>query len=213
MKPQPTARSNPNCHNQLRSCTTTARLCSSDPPSLGGSSGRRRVRRKRKTQSTDDAHDRAEFGIAALSKSLVKALSVQARSLCNLAHATCTSDETKCVTYKIGVAGFERRRYVGNLTLFGTEIVGGIKSCLAHHIVSANVWARLMSRCCLRLSPPENPVSDTADIIAAAIRSAFVSYPKEDGTDWRSPNWIKPEECAHLTKTMMQHLKPTASRS
>jgi hypothetical protein len=48
---------------------------------------------------------------------------------------------------------------------------------------------------------------DPADIIAAAIRSAFVSYPKEDDPDWRSPNWIKPEECALLTKTIMQHLK------
>jgi hypothetical protein len=57
------------------------------------------------------------------------------------------------------------------------------------------------------LSRKENPVSDTADIIAAAIRSAFVSYPKEDDADWRSPNWIKPEECAHLTMTIMQHLK------
>ena len=34
----------------------------------------------------------------------------------------------------------------------------------------------------------------------AAIRSAFVSYPKEGDPDWRSPNWIMPEECAHLTR-------------
>ena len=49
-------------------------------------------------------------------------------------------------------------------------------------------------------------MSDPADIIAAAIRSAFDSYPKEDDPDWRSPNWIKPAECAHLTMTIMQHL-------
>jgi len=38
----------------------------------------------------------------------------------------------------------------------------------------------------------DNPL----DVIEAAIRSAFTSYPKEDGPDWRSPHWIKPEECA-----------------
>jgi hypothetical protein len=56
-------------------------------------------------------------------------------------------------------------------------------------------------------SEKKNPVSDPEDIVAAAIRSAFVSYPKKDDPDWRSPNWIKPEECAHLTKMIMQHLK------
>jgi hypothetical protein len=50
-------------------------------------------------------------------------------------------------------------------------------------------------------------VSDPEDIVAAALRAAFVSYPKEDDPDCRSPNWIKPEECAHLTDTIMQHLK------
>jgi hypothetical protein len=54
-------------------------------------------------------------------------------------------DETKRITYKIGVAGFQRGRYGGDLTLFAIEIVGGIKSCrLAHHTVSANIWACLM---------------------------------------------------------------------
>ena len=54
-------------------------------------------------------------------------------------------------------------------------------------------------------------MSDPADIVAAAIRSAFVSYPKEDDPDWRSPNWIKPEECAHLIKMIMQHLKASGN--
>jgi hypothetical protein len=41
----------------------------------------------------------------------------------------------------------------------------------------------------------------------AAIRSAFVSYPKEGDPDWRSPNWIMPEECAHLTRVVIRELE------
>ena len=45
------------------------------------------------------------------------------------------------------------------------------------------------------------------EVIKAAIRSAFVNYPREDDPDWRGPSWIKPEECAHLTKLIMQELE------
>ena len=48
---------------------------------------------------------------------------------------------------------------------------------------------------------------DPADGIVAAIRSAFVSYPKEGDSDWRSPNWIMPEECAHLTRVVIRELE------
>jgi hypothetical protein len=47
---------------------------------------------------------------------------------------------------------------------------------------------------------------DPEDVVEAAIRSAFVSYPKEDDPDWRSPHWIKPEECAHFAKVVMLEL-------
>jgi hypothetical protein len=47
---------------------------------------------------------------------------------------------------------------------------------------------------------------DPADVIAAAIRSAFVSFPKEGDPDWRSPSWIMPEECAHLTEVILREL-------
>ncbi|MGY8682892.1 hypothetical protein Q2941_34735 [Bradyrhizobium sp. UFLA05-153] len=48
---------------------------------------------------------------------------------------------------------------------------------------------------------------DSAEVIQAAIRSAFVNYPKEDDPDWRSPCWIKPEECSHLTTVILRELK------
>ena len=48
---------------------------------------------------------------------------------------------------------------------------------------------------------------DPADVIKAAIRSAFVSYPKEDDPDWRSPSWIMPKECAQLTNVIMWELE------
>ena len=51
------------------------------------------------------------------------------------------------------------------------------------------------------------PMLDPADGIVAAIRSAFVSYPKEGDPDWRSPNWIMPEECEHLTKVVIRELE------
>ena len=57
-------------------------------------------------------------------------------------------------------------------------------------------------------SKRELPMSDDpVDVIKAAIRSAFVTYPKEDDPDWRSPSWIKPQECAHLTKLIMEELE------
>jgi hypothetical protein len=40
-----------------------------------------------------------------------------------------------------------------------------------------------------------------------AIRSAFDSYPREGDPDWRSPSWIMPEECAHLTKAIIRELE------
>ncbi len=40
-----------------------------------------------------------------------------------------------------------------------------------------------------------------------AIHSAFDSYPKEGDPEWRSPNWIMPEECAHLTKVILRELE------
>jgi hypothetical protein len=40
-----------------------------------------------------------------------------------------------------------------------------------------------------------------------AIHSAFDSYPKEGDPEWRSPNWIMPEECAHLTKVIQRELE------
>ena len=48
---------------------------------------------------------------------------------------------------------------------------------------------------------------DPIDVIEAAIRSAFTSYPKEDDPDWRSPYWIKPEECTHLAQGILLALQ------
>jgi hypothetical protein len=48
--------------------------------------------------------------------------------------------------------------------------------------------------------------NDPADIIKAAIQSAFVKYPREDDPDWSS-HWIRPEESAHLTKVIMLELE------
>jgi len=49
----------------------------------------------------------------------------------------------------------------------------------------------------------DNPI----DVIEAAIRSAFTSYPKEDDPDWRSPHWIKSEECTHLAQGILLELQ------
>jgi hypothetical protein len=58
-----------------------------------------------------------------------------------------------------------------------------------------------------RLIKWRGPMTDPADAIMAAIHSAFDSYPKEGDPEWRSPNWIMPEECAHLTKVIMRELE------
>ena len=46
---------------------------------------------------------------------------------------------------------------------------------------------------------------DPIEIIKAAINAAFVKYPREDDLHW-SNNWIRPEECAHLTNVIMLEL-------
>ena len=51
------------------------------------------------------------------------------------------------------------------------------------------------------------PMSEATDVIMDAIRSAFESYPKEGDPDWRSPSWIMPEECAHLTNVILRELE------
>jgi hypothetical protein len=55
----------------------------------------------------------------------------------------------------------------------------------------------------------EVPMSDDdpSEVIMSAIRSAFTSYPGESDPDWRSPSWIMPEECAHLTSVVIRELK------
>jgi hypothetical protein len=50
-------------------------------------------------------------------------------------------------------------------------------------------------------------MTDPTDVIMQAIRSAFDSYPREGDPDWRSPSWIMPEECAHLTKVIIRELE------
>ena len=46
-------------------------------------------------------------------------------------------------------------------------------------------------------------------VVEAATRSAFVNYPREEDPAWRSPSWILPEECAHLTKAIFRELEAT----
>jgi hypothetical protein len=50
-------------------------------------------------------------------------------------------------------------------------------------------------------------MTDPTDAIMQAIHSAFDSHPREGDPDWRSPSWIMPEECAHLTRAIMRELE------
>jgi hypothetical protein len=47
---------------------------------------------------------------------------------------------------------------------------------------------------------------DPKDVIEAAIRSAFVSYPKDDDRDGRMC-WIAPKECSHLAMAVVLGLQ------
>jgi hypothetical protein len=66
----------------------------------------------------NDAQDGAKLGISGLPQRLVEAFAIQAGLLRNPSHAACACNKAKRVTHKIRVTGFERRRNVGNLTLF-----------------------------------------------------------------------------------------------
>ena len=48
---------------------------------------------------------------------------------------------------------------------------------------------------------------DAIDAIEAGIRSAFVSYPRDDDPDWRGQCWIMPKECSQLAKSILMELK------
>jgi hypothetical protein len=47
---------------------------------------------------------------------------------------------------------------------------------------------------------------DATSAIEAGIRTAFTKYSTEDEPDWRSDSWIKPDECSHLTKSILKAL-------
>jgi hypothetical protein len=49
--------------------------------------------------------------------------------------------------------------------------------------------------------------ADPKDTIEFAIRSAFVSYPREDDPDWKSPHWISGKECAYLALAIILELQ------
>lgn len=49
--------------------------------------------------------------------------------------------------------------------------------------------------------------NDAIDAIEAGIRSAFVSYPRDDDPDWRGQSWIMPQECSQLAKSILTELK------
>jgi hypothetical protein len=49
-------------------------------------------------------------------------------------------------------------------------------------------------------------MSEPIDVIRAAIRSAFVKYPKEDDPGSHD-NWIQPEDSVHLAKVVMIELE------
>jgi hypothetical protein len=48
---------------------------------------------------------------------------------------------------------------------------------------------------------------DVIDALEAGIRSAFVSYPRDDDPDWRAPSWILPQECSQLARSIIMELK------
>jgi len=53
----------------------------------------------------------------------------------------------------------------------------------------------------------KDPTEDPKDTIEFAICSAFVSYPKEDDPEWRSPHWITAKECAYLAIAIIMELQ------
>ena len=46
---------------------------------------------------------------------------------------------------------------------------------------------------------------DPSEVIMAAIRSAFSSYPKEGDPDWRSPSWII-RKSVRITRILIREL-------
>src|ERR1019366_1286560 len=120
----------------------------------------RRASSQGKTQGAHHTHYRAELGIACLAERFIYALSVQFGCLGNLAHATRLGHKAKCIPHEVCVTGFQCCRDVSRLFLLGVEKVGSIESCrLEHYNLSANSRARLISCCCVRLSPAHNRIT------------------------------------------------------
>jgi hypothetical protein len=48
--------------------------------------------------------------------------------------------------------------------------------------------------------------NEVTDAIEAGIRSAFTAYSRDDDPDWRSACWIRPDECSHLARNILNEL-------
>src|SRR5204862_793473 len=123
----------------------------------------------RQCQPTGAKHTkhRAELRIALLAQRFVKTFTIKTGSTGDIAHASSACDDTDRITDERCVASLQGCRYVLSLSLWGIEILGYIEACrLDHRSYSSNsatkASARLMSRCCVRLSPPHSNTTITA---------------------------------------------------
>lgn len=89
---------------------------------LGGAGG------QGEAHGAEDAHDRGEFGIAALAERFVEALSAQAGILRDTRYAARAGDKAERIAHEIRIAGFQRRGDIGGLPLLRVEIIGRIES-------------------------------------------------------------------------------------
>src|SRR5262245_47320434 len=119
------------------------------------------------TEGAQDAHHGAKFGIATLAEGLVQTLSIEIGRLGDLGHAARARHYAQRITHEGRIAGFKRRRDIGSLPFRRVEIFGSIEPRRSkHHRLFASsraiACARLMSRCCVRLSPPHSRMTTSA---------------------------------------------------
>src|SRR5882724_10161647 len=121
---------------------------------------------QRQPQSLQHTQYSPKLGVSARAKSLVKALSIEIGLLGNCSHPARAGNNADRVPHEFRIAGFERGGDVGCLSFYGAEIFGSIKARGRDHSPSsksrAKSWARLISCCCMRLSPPHSRITISA---------------------------------------------------
>jgi len=135
-------------------------------PGFPGRGSRGCLCREFEAERFDHAEQGGQPGIAILAERLVERLACHPGTPSNLSHATRSRNHAERIGDVAGIAGLQRIAQKLGLRFRRTQVPGGIEGDrLGRHGQSsrsaARAFALLMSRACVRLSPPHSRITKT----------------------------------------------------